>query len=85
MNTLSNIELAATRVGMVDCAHHNMKLPSSVGDHQKGERLLSTFAHYNTLTWTMCSFQHSGTIQPRFSIYLTMMHVSDTSTFGFIY
>ncbi|KAH7905178.1 hypothetical protein BJ138DRAFT_1231765, partial [Hygrophoropsis aurantiaca] len=30
--------LAATGVGAVDCARHNMKLPNGVGDLQKGER-----------------------------------------------
>ncbi|KAF8120414.1 hypothetical protein EV363DRAFT_1190282 [Boletus edulis] len=35
---LRNHGLAATGVGTVDCARHNMKLPSSVGDLQKGEK-----------------------------------------------
>ncbi|KAG2090914.1 uncharacterized protein F5147DRAFT_748193 [Suillus discolor] len=30
--------LAATGVGTIDCARHNMKLPNSVGDLQKGEK-----------------------------------------------
>ncbi|KAG1868451.1 hypothetical protein F4604DRAFT_1881562 [Suillus subluteus] len=30
--------LAATRVGTIDCARHNMKLPHGVGDLRKGER-----------------------------------------------
>lgn len=30
--------LAATGVGTIDCARHNMKLPNGVGDLQKGER-----------------------------------------------
>jgi hypothetical protein len=30
--------LAATGVGTVDCARHNMKRPNGVGDLQKGEK-----------------------------------------------
>ncbi|KAG1838734.1 hypothetical protein DFJ58DRAFT_718685 [Suillus subalutaceus] len=30
--------LAATEVGTIDCAQHNVKLPNGVGDLQKGER-----------------------------------------------
>ncbi|KAH7909550.1 hypothetical protein BJ138DRAFT_1197507 [Hygrophoropsis aurantiaca] len=37
-DTKSSRGLAATGVGAVDCARHNMKLPSGVGDLQKGER-----------------------------------------------
>ncbi|KAG1760085.1 hypothetical protein EV702DRAFT_1208029 [Suillus placidus] len=33
--------LAATGVGTVDCARHNMKLPNGVGDLQKGERYMN--------------------------------------------
>ncbi|KAJ8591371.1 hypothetical protein M405DRAFT_851366 [Rhizopogon salebrosus TDB-379] len=33
--------LAATGLGTVDCAHHNMKLPNGVGDLQKGERYIN--------------------------------------------
>ncbi|KAN0078443.1 hypothetical protein V8E55_010500 [Tylopilus felleus] len=38
VDTLNNHGLAATGVGTVDCACHNMKLPIAVGDLQKGER-----------------------------------------------
>ncbi|KAF8871631.1 hypothetical protein BD779DRAFT_1453711, partial [Infundibulicybe gibba] len=33
--------LAATGVGTIDCARHDMKLPKSVGDLQKGERYVN--------------------------------------------
>ncbi|KAJ7797391.1 hypothetical protein B0H14DRAFT_3093166 [Mycena olivaceomarginata] len=32
---------ASSRVGIVDCARHNMKHPNSVGDLQKGERYIN--------------------------------------------
>lgn len=35
--------LAATGVGTVDCARHNMKRPNGVGDLQKGEKWV--FSH----------------------------------------
>ncbi|KAF8131200.1 hypothetical protein EV363DRAFT_1165737 [Boletus edulis] len=37
-DTLTSHGLAATGVGTIDCARHNMKLPTAVGDLQKGER-----------------------------------------------
>jgi hypothetical protein len=37
-DTKSNRGLAATGLGTVDCARHNMKRPNAVGDLQKGER-----------------------------------------------
>ncbi|KAH7906396.1 hypothetical protein BJ138DRAFT_1016290, partial [Hygrophoropsis aurantiaca] len=37
-DTKSARGLAATGVGAVDCARHNLKLPNGVGDLQKGER-----------------------------------------------
>ncbi|KAG1722323.1 uncharacterized protein EDB91DRAFT_1256137 [Suillus paluster] len=33
--------LAATGVGTIDCARHNMKLPNGVGDLQKGEQYIN--------------------------------------------
>ncbi|KAG2360209.1 hypothetical protein BDR07DRAFT_1378174 [Suillus spraguei] len=33
--------LAATGLGTIDCACHNMKLPNGVGDLQKGERMVT--------------------------------------------
>ncbi|KAG1888985.1 uncharacterized protein F5891DRAFT_1131915 [Suillus fuscotomentosus] len=39
-DTKSSKGLAATGVGTVDCACHDMKLPNSVGDLQKGEKYL---------------------------------------------
>lgn len=35
--------LAATGVGTIDCVHHDVKRPMSVGDLQKGERYVSCF------------------------------------------
>ncbi|KAG1892033.1 hypothetical protein F4604DRAFT_1875514 [Suillus subluteus] len=40
-DTKSSRGLAATGVGTVDCARHDMKLPNGVGDLQKGERYLN--------------------------------------------
>ena len=37
-NTKRSENLAATGIGTIDCARHNMKLPCSVGDLQKGEK-----------------------------------------------
>jgi len=39
--------LAATGVGTIDCARHNMKLPNGVGDLQKGERHVQQVAKDN--------------------------------------
>ncbi|KAG2111751.1 hypothetical protein DEU56DRAFT_935828 [Suillus clintonianus] len=36
----TNRGLAATGLGTIDCAHHNMKRPNAVGDSQKGENSL---------------------------------------------
>jgi len=36
--------LAATGLGTIDCACHNMKLPNGVGDLQKGERYVIVWA-----------------------------------------
>jgi hypothetical protein len=35
--------VAATGVGTVDCARHDVKRPNSVGDLQKGERCVHFF------------------------------------------
>ncbi|KAG1762145.1 hypothetical protein EDD22DRAFT_979916 [Suillus occidentalis] len=40
-DTKSSKGLAATGVGTVDCARHDMKLPNGVGDLQKGEKYLN--------------------------------------------
>ncbi|KAG2341246.1 hypothetical protein BDR05DRAFT_977033 [Suillus weaverae] len=39
--TKSSQGLAATGLGTIDCAHHNIKLPNGVGDLQKGERYIN--------------------------------------------
>jgi hypothetical protein len=36
--------LASSGAGTIDCGQHDMKRPVSVGDLQKGERLVSTFS-----------------------------------------
>ncbi|KAG2107192.1 uncharacterized protein F5147DRAFT_746009 [Suillus discolor] len=42
--------LAATGVGTVDCARHNMKCPNGVGDLQKGEKYLNMdYLFFSTL------------------------------------
>ncbi|KIJ12364.1 hypothetical protein PAXINDRAFT_163929 [Paxillus involutus ATCC 200175] len=49
-DTKSNKGLSATGVGTVDCARHNMKLPSGVGDLQKGERYMNMdYLFFSTL------------------------------------
>ncbi|KAH0828896.1 hypothetical protein J3R83DRAFT_2296 [Lanmaoa asiatica] len=40
-DTKANQGLAATGVGTVDCARHNMKLPNGIGDLQKGEKYIN--------------------------------------------
>ncbi|KAG1855838.1 hypothetical protein C8R48DRAFT_749263 [Suillus tomentosus] len=47
-DTKSSRGLAATGVGTIDCARHDMKLPNGVGDLQKGER-------YINMDYIMCS------------------------------
>ncbi|KAN0088024.1 hypothetical protein V8E55_006645 [Tylopilus felleus] len=47
-DTLNNHGLAATGVGTIDCARHNMKLPNAVGDLQKGE-------HYSNMDYLFFS------------------------------
>ncbi|KAG1719439.1 uncharacterized protein EDB91DRAFT_1240601 [Suillus paluster] len=56
-DTKSSRGLAATGVGTVDCARHNMKLANGVGDLQKGEKYLnmdylvfSALARFSTLS-----------------------------------
>ncbi|KIK37228.1 hypothetical protein CY34DRAFT_67334, partial [Suillus luteus UH-Slu-Lm8-n1] len=42
--------LAATGLGTVDCARHNMKCPNAVGDLQKGERYINmNYLFFSTL------------------------------------
>ncbi|KAG1837469.1 hypothetical protein C8R48DRAFT_751632 [Suillus tomentosus] len=49
-NTKALQGLAATGVGTIDCARHNMKLPNGVGDLQKGERYSNMdFLFFSTL------------------------------------
>ncbi|KIJ10070.1 hypothetical protein PAXINDRAFT_16915 [Paxillus involutus ATCC 200175] len=40
-DTKNNRGLAATGIGTVDCARHNLKRPGAVGDLQKGERYVN--------------------------------------------
>ncbi|KAG1729978.1 uncharacterized protein EDB91DRAFT_1239163 [Suillus paluster] len=47
-DTKSSHGLAATGVGTIDCARHDMKLPNGVGDLQKGE-------WYINMDYIMCS------------------------------
>ncbi|KIK42376.1 hypothetical protein CY34DRAFT_83691, partial [Suillus luteus UH-Slu-Lm8-n1] len=49
-DTKASQGLAATGVGTIDCARHNMKLPNGVGDLQKGERYTNMdFLFFSTL------------------------------------
>ncbi|KAG1740920.1 hypothetical protein EDB19DRAFT_1895244 [Suillus lakei] len=47
-DTKSSRGLAATGVGMINCARHDMKLPNGIGDLQKGER-------YINMDYVVCS------------------------------
>lgn len=38
VNSKKSHGFAATRVGMMNCTHHNMKLSTTIGDLQKGEK-----------------------------------------------
>lgn len=44
-DTKSSKGFAATGVGTVDCARHDMKLANGVGDLQKGERYVHSSLH----------------------------------------
>ncbi|KAG2743102.1 hypothetical protein P692DRAFT_201841926 [Suillus brevipes Sb2] len=49
-DTKPNHGLAATGLGTVDCARHNMKRPNAVGDLQKGERYVNMdYLFFSTL------------------------------------
>lgn len=52
-DTVSRHGLAATGVGTVDCARHNMKLPTGVGDLQKGEKYVARL-HRSRLQVSSC-------------------------------
>ncbi|KAG1796861.1 hypothetical protein EV424DRAFT_1475159 [Suillus variegatus] len=54
VDTKSNRGLAATGLGTVDCACHNMKRPNAVGDLQKGERYVNMdYLFFSTLCHTV--------------------------------
>ncbi|KAH7907679.1 hypothetical protein BJ138DRAFT_1116497 [Hygrophoropsis aurantiaca] len=53
-DTKCNKGLAATGVGTIDCARHNMKLPTGVGDLQKGEKYINMdYLFYSALRHSM--------------------------------
>ncbi|KAG2155368.1 uncharacterized protein EDB93DRAFT_1239234 [Suillus bovinus] len=55
-DTKNSRGLAATGVGAIICAHHNLTHPSSVGDLQKGERYANTdYLFFSTM-------QHSNKV-----------------------
>lgn len=83
--------LAATGLGTIDCARHNMKLPNGVGDLQKGERYVlfgCAWTHFtdapilDILTWISYSFQPCATALSMFSMYLTISRASGTRICG---
>ncbi|KAG1797496.1 uncharacterized protein HD556DRAFT_1441055 [Suillus plorans] len=48
-DTKTNWGLAATGLGTIDCARHNMKRPNAVGDLQKGEKYINMdYLFFNT-------------------------------------
>ncbi|KAG1823901.1 uncharacterized protein BJ212DRAFT_1444809 [Suillus subaureus] len=52
-DTKSSHGLAATGLGTIDCAHHNMKLLTAVGDLQKGEKYINMdYLFFSTLWHT---------------------------------
>ncbi|KAG1749250.1 hypothetical protein EDB19DRAFT_1825495 [Suillus lakei] len=49
-DTKTNWGLAATGLGTIDCARHNMKRPNAVGDLQKGEKYINMdYLFFSTL------------------------------------
>ncbi|KAG1731320.1 uncharacterized protein EDB91DRAFT_1238951 [Suillus paluster] len=53
VDTKSSHGLAATGLGTIDCAHHNMKLPTTVRDLQKGEKYVNMdYLFFSTLRHT---------------------------------
>ncbi|KAG2103729.1 uncharacterized protein F5147DRAFT_746669 [Suillus discolor] len=53
-DTKSNCGLAATGLGTVNCARHNMKRPNAVGDLQKGKRYVNMdYLFFSTLRHTV--------------------------------
>ncbi|KAG2127943.1 hypothetical protein DEU56DRAFT_872715 [Suillus clintonianus] len=49
-DTKTNRGLAATGLGTIDCARHNMKRPNAVGDLQKGEKYINMdYLFFSTL------------------------------------
>ncbi|KAF8125287.1 hypothetical protein EV363DRAFT_1402521 [Boletus edulis] len=63
VNSKKSHGLAATGVGTVDCARHNTKLPTAVGDLQKGEKytnmdylFFSAVQHFPSLTRVFASY-----------------------------
>jgi hypothetical protein len=49
-DTKSSHGLAATGVGTVDCARHDMKLANGVGDLQKGEKCVEFLSNVMSIT-----------------------------------
>lgn len=82
---------AASGIGKVVCARHDMKLPSSVGDLQVGER----YAQYGCsirfdrlkqmslviVTWIICSTRASSTRSSSLMLSHTISRVSGQSTY----
>ncbi|KAG1809165.1 uncharacterized protein BJ212DRAFT_1302728 [Suillus subaureus] len=84
-DTKSSRGLAATGVGTMDCAHHDMKLANDVGDLQKGEKYLnmdylifSALARFSTLSTINFSYDifhiaaHIESCQTQFSFNWTL-------------
>lgn len=83
--------LAATGLGTIDCARHNMKLPNGVGDLQKGERYvlfrcsrfrITDLPTSDILIWIFCSFRPYATALWKFSTYHTISRANGTNISG---
>jgi len=88
--TKSSDGLAATGLGTVDCARHNMKLPNGVSDLQKGERYVFIFEPWylmlifysDILIWISCFFPPSVSAALTLSISHMILHANGTNIYG---
>jgi hypothetical protein len=88
----SSLGLAATGLGTIDCARHNMKLPNGVGDLQKGERYvmvavflpwhLGLIFYSDILIWISCYFPPSASAALTLSTSHTILHANGTNICG---
>ncbi|KAG2107222.1 uncharacterized protein F5147DRAFT_746023 [Suillus discolor] len=73
-------DLAATGVGTIDCARHNMKLPNGVGDLQKGESLCGHCVDALNVSYDIACQWHKNLWQ-RMSTMPLDLHLDHLATF----